>query len=194
MKNVRVSCVALSLLGLLLCGPSIAGDAPEISRSTGVEGGVIVFWPRIIPRSETVNTRALAKKIQTRLKALVAQALPGRPLDVRPEPERVCPQAGCQAMTVGVLLARKGSGCIVVALLSRPGKALTRLVPWVGKVKLKQEWVPFREAPESFLTIKDFAPCDQVMAQLPANESQIIKMIKDAEPARKKKSPSRRPR
>ncbi|MBW1809570.1 MAG: hypothetical protein JRJ19_12615 [Deltaproteobacteria bacterium] len=187
MKNVRVSCVALGLLGLLLCGRSNASDAPEISRSTGVEGGVIVFWPRIIPRSETVNTRALAKKIQARLKTLVTQALPGRPLDVRPEPERVCPQAGCQAMTVGVLLARKGSGCIAVALLGRPGKALTHLVPWVGKVKVKQEWVPFRKPPESFLTINDFTPCDQVMAQLPANENQIIKMIKDAEPARKKK-------
>jgi hypothetical protein len=186
-KTVRVICIALGFASLLVCGPSIAGDAPEISRSTGTQGGVIVFWPRIIPRSETINTRALAKKIQTRLKTLVEKALPGRPLDVRPEPERVCPQAGCQAMTVGVLLARKGKGCIAVALLSRPGQALTRLVPWVGKVKLKQEWVPFRKPPETFLTINDFAACDQVMTQLSANEEQIIKMIKDAEPARKKK-------
>ncbi len=187
MKTVQIICAALFSLSLLLCGQSTAGDAPEISRSTGSPGGVIVFWPRIIPRSETVNTRALAKKIQMRLKTLVTQALPGRPLDVRPEPERVCPQAGCQAMTVGVLLARKGKGCIAVALLSRPGQALTRLVPWVGKVKLKQEWVPFRKPPETYLTINDFTPCDQVMDQLPANEGQIVKMIKDAEPASKKK-------
>ncbi|MCC6523398.1 MAG: hypothetical protein IT373_12135, partial [Polyangiaceae bacterium] len=120
-------------------GPQPAGssDAPEISRSLGAADGVVVFWPRIIPRSTDPATTKLAKDVQDHLVELVKKALPGKAVDVRPEPERVCPRDGCVAMTVGVLLTSTEGGCVTVGLVAGPGKAESHLVPWGGAVQLK---------------------------------------------------------
>src|SRR5262249_26564909 len=83
-------------------------DAPEISRSAGVSGGVVVLWPRV-PRDSGATSegnRKMAAGIQRRLTAIVQRALPGRSVDVRPEPERVCPRSGCTALAVGAVLLR----------------------------------------------------------------------------------------
>jgi hypothetical protein len=165
---------------LILCRPSSAqtrtpaGDAPEISRSAGVEGGVVVLWPRVVPRSQRVSAQQLAASAQQRLAGLVRKHLPGKPVDVRPEPERVCRQAGCKAMSVGALIVRKQRGCVVLAVISRPGPSPARLIPWVGKVTLKILDVPFRQPPESFVTIDDFAPCAQAANLLREKEKDVV--------------------
>lgn len=158
--------------------PPAAGsnDAPEISRSVGVEGGVVVFWPRVIPRSDDVGP--VAGELRKQLEAVVGEALPGRAVDVRPEPERVCPRTGCAAMTVGVLLAHNAGGCAAVALVSGPGKSETRLVPWAGKVELKAVTVPFRDHPESQVTVRDMVPCTELVASLAARRGEVVEAIR----------------
>jgi hypothetical protein len=100
------------------------GDAPEISRSVGVEGGILVLWPRVVgPRGSPKPTTDLARQLQSRLVAIAQRVAPGRPIDVRPEPERVCPRSGCAAMSLGVLLAVAGKGCVAVALVSDRGQS-----------------------------------------------------------------------
>src|SRR4051812_28885981 len=44
-----------------------ANDTPEISRSRGTAGGVVVLWPRIVPRSEDPAVLDLATRIQAKL-------------------------------------------------------------------------------------------------------------------------------
>lgn len=151
----------MTLLPLLfaLSAPALAGDAPEISRSRGVEGGVVVLWPRVIPRAEGGVSQAAAWVVQQELKRLAEETLPGRPVDVRPEPERVCPQAGCEAVALGAVLVHQGDACVVVATVSAPGRSAQTLVPWGGRVDLKATTVPFREPPESQVTIRDFQDC-----------------------------------
>ena len=156
------------------------GDGPEISRSVGSEGGVVLFWPRVVPSSVRAETSALAGAVQSYLNELVAATVPSRAIDVRPEPERVCPLAGCDAMTVGVLIARHGGGCVLVALVSPPGQSAARLVPWVGNVTVNSESVPFREPPESHITISDFAACDEVVERLADAEHAIAAAIRTA--------------
>lgn len=140
-------------------------DGPHISRSVGEKGGLVVFWPRVIPKTDDAKTHALAKTLQDELVKL-AEKKYGDEIDVRPEPERVCPQSGCEAATLGVLLAHGGGGCTAVALVSKPGKSPARLVPWAGVVTLKAEEVPFREYPESQVKIRDAVPCDQLLDAL----------------------------
>ena len=155
-------------------------DAPEISRSVGVENGVVVFWPRIIPGSETASAQQLAGALQAHVVSLVEQALPGRTVNVRPEPERVCPMAGCLAMTVGVLLLKRDTGCAVVALVSGPGQAPAKLIRWVGLLNLTQDQVPFREPPESVVRITDFARCDEVLESLGHADNDVATAIHEA--------------
>jgi hypothetical protein len=182
---MKASVWLLGLTMLVTATPTLAqthatvGDAPEISRSAGVEGGVVVLWPRIVPKSEKEKTRKVAAVVQKQLEVLVRKFLPGRPVDVRPEPERTCRKAGCLAVSVGALLARKGKGCAVVALVSRPGKSAARLVSWVGKVKLKTDFAPFREPPESYLSITDFAVCDEVTSQLSRQAEPVTRVLRN---------------
>jgi hypothetical protein len=144
-------------------------DAPEISRSVGAEGGVVLLWPRIVgpraagPQQES-DVRALASRLQTRLGELVARAAPNRAVDVRPEPERVCPRSGCKATSVGVLLARAGGGgCAAVALVSAPGPSAARLVPWIGQIDVTSNMVPFRSPPESSVKVQDYVRCTKLL-------------------------------
>ncbi len=148
-----------------------AHDDPHISRSVGREGGLIVFWPRVIPKSEAPELRALAAELQARLVAIGHKKF--AEVDVRPEPERVCPRVGCKASTLGVLLTHRDGGCTAVALWSRPGASPTHLVPWAGTVKLKAEEVPFRDYPESQLIIVDAVPCNDLLAALATNEAKV---------------------
>jgi len=164
--------------------PAARGDAPEISRSIGAQNGVVVFWPRIIPRDVADATRDLAKGLQARMRDLVARTLPGRPIDVRPEPERVCPRAGCTAMTVGVLLTRNQNGCAALALVSGPGTAPAKLVSWGGGIRLRSDTVPFREPPETQVTVTDYLGCEGFLAEesLGLNESEVVRAIRAVAP------------
>jgi hypothetical protein len=154
-------------------------DDPEVSRSRGSAETVVVLWPRIIPAGQAGVSRELAGAIQNHLRNLVSQALPGRAIDVRPEPERVCPQAGCLGPSVGVLFLRDENGCAVLALVSAPGQSSTQMVPWVGLVDARPENVPFRQPPESYVTVKDFsAPCSSVLGLLVDKDAEIIAAIR----------------
>ena len=104
--------------------------------------------------------------------------LPDRPVDVRPAPERVCPQAGCKAMTVGALLVHTGQACAVVALVSGPGRSAVHLLPWAGKVTLKQQTLPFREYPESHVTILDFQRCGALAEPMRVEEGRVMASMK----------------
>lgn len=140
---------------------------PEISHSKGVAGGVVVLWPRIIPSAIAAENQQYAQAVQQKVKQLVERALPGRPIDVRPSPERVCPKAGCDGMSVGVLFTRQNNSCIAVALINGPGVSQTKMVPWAGEIAFKSgDTIQFRDPPESFITIKDFTTCDQLVAEM----------------------------
>lgn len=165
--------MVLALLMALVGSPAIAGDAPEISRSQGEEGGVVVLWPRVIPSNGSKTAQAAAWVVQQSMKRLAAETLPGRPIDVRPEPERVCPMAGCKGVVLGAVVVHNGDACIAVATVSGPGQSAQTLVPWAGQVDLKQLTVPFREPPESYLTIRDFAKCHMLTTPLAEGETPV---------------------
>lgn len=148
---------------------SHANDSAEISRSLGAPGGVVVLWPRIVPRSEDPATLAMAEQVQSRL-ATMARKGAGELVDRRPSPERVCPKdGGCRAASVGAVIAVKDKGCALVAVVSAPGIAPARLVPWAGTVKLRSAEAPFREPPENEITVEEFVPCEKLVADLSAN-------------------------
>jgi hypothetical protein len=155
-------------------------DAPEISRSVGEPGGVLLFWPRVNPKSARSEKQPLAWMLQHRLKAVVERALPGRKIDVRPEPERVCSRTGCAALTVGVLLHTQGDACVAVALVAGPGQSATHMIPWGGDTSLKKSMVEFRQPPESQVRVHDYAKCEAMLAdpKFKEREEAIIKGIR----------------
>jgi len=161
-------------------GGTTRSDAPEISRSVGETGGVVVFWPRIIPRASDDETKALATMLQERVAALVKQTLPDASVDVRPEPERVCPQQGCKAVTVGVLFTKDKEGCAAFALVSGPGKSDARIVPWAGEASVGQNTVRFREPPEKQVKVSDFVTCSKMKDSLAAREKDIAAALRTA--------------
>jgi len=138
----------------------IGGEAPEIARTAGGGDAVVVLWPRIIPKSDAPELERAAALLQQRMRDVVARALPGHAIDVRPAPERVCPQGGCTGVNVGIVLAHSGTnGCAAVAVVSPPGRSPGQLYEWSGRVTFKSPVVPFRDPPESLLSIGDFASC-----------------------------------
>ncbi len=166
--------------------PGQERDAPEISRGVGVPGGVVVLWPRIVqPRSGSTSpdaaTHAAAAQLQKRIAGLVAREFPGVPVDMRPEPERVCPRSGCAGASVGVLLSRSGrGGCVALALVSGSGTSPARLIPWAGMVRLDNATVPFREPPESQVHVKDNVDCDKIEVAALAHDAEVVAAIRTA--------------
>ncbi len=160
-------------------------DAPEISRSGGQTGGVVVLWPRIVlPQGSgrpDAATRGLAGKVQAHLAGLARATAASRPVDVRPEPERVCARKGCKAVAVGALLARAGGGCAVIVTISAPGKSAATLVPASpGRIILSASTVPFREPVERVVRIKDYASCDKLPADLGLKDADVKKALASA--------------
>jgi hypothetical protein len=136
--------------------------SPEISRSRGEPGGIVLLWPRVIPRSENERLRGVASALQVRLATMLGELFPGRSIDIRPEPERVCMKTGCKASSVGVLIAVRDEHCVAVAIASAPGLSEQQLMPWVGRVTTALR-VPFREPPESSLKIHEFVACEDLV-------------------------------
>ncbi|MCB9748701.1 MAG: hypothetical protein H6713_01715 [Myxococcales bacterium] len=162
--------------------PATTQEEAHVSRSVGVEGGVVVLWPRIIPRDIVPENRDLAAALQKHVRHVVEKNLPGRQIDFRPEPERVCPRQGCTSMSVGTLLSRHKQGCLVLALISRPGQAPVKIVPWAGDVKLKNDTVGFREYPEEQITVADYIPCSSLLSTMDKKEPQVAEALKAAAP------------
>jgi hypothetical protein len=151
-------------------GDVSSSDAPEISRSVGAAGGVVVLWPRIVLTRQGSGkpddaTRELARGLQARVAELVRSAAPGKNIDVRPEPERVCPRSGCTAASVGLLFAKAGDGCAAVALVSAPGQSPAKLVPWLGAARLTSDSVPFRKQAEEAVRVTDFSRCSALAGE-----------------------------
>lgn len=166
----------------VVAAPRNERDAPEISRSAGEEGGVVLLWPRVVPRDARDGLRASATAMQQRLRALVQQAAPTRAIDERPEPERVCPRAGCRAPSVGALLVRQGQGCAAFLLVAAAGTTPTRIVPWIGEATLRRSMVDFREPPEAQVAITDFVGCSSLDEQLAARETELLEAIRSELP------------
>jgi hypothetical protein len=163
--------------------PVDSSNAPEISRSTGAAGGAIVLWPRIVlPRGAgkpDPDTRAWAAKIQARLVDIARRVMPGKSVEVRPEPERVCPKQGCSAISLGILLARAGGGCSAFALISGPGTSAARIVPWSpGRVKLSSTSVAFREPAEKNVKVEDYATCAKLPEDLAGKDADVEAAIR----------------
>jgi hypothetical protein len=201
MTGMKASSIAVILLALSGCGgapapdpkpapaasppaapplatPIVAArsssDAPEISRSAGASGGIVVLWPRVLADHPTdSDNRQIAARIQRRLSSIAARAFPGHPIDVRPEPERVCPRSGCAAIAVGAVLSRSGGGCAVAAMVSDPGVSPARIVPWAGRVVLRHPTVPFRQPPEQEMSVEDFQSCGAIDGDLAAHDAEV---------------------
>lgn len=173
-----------AVFGLSLCvgGAAFAfGDAPEISRSPGRAGGVVVLWTRVVPASDDAAVGDIAAKLQARLGEYAAAAVPGAAIDVRPAPERACPaEKGCRAASVGALLVHQDNGCAVVAVVSAPGRAAGELHPWAGRLTTASPQVAFRNPPEKLVKIQDFAPCDQLAGVLDERKDAIVEAIAKA--------------
>lgn len=159
---------AAALCGALPAAASPA-DGEEISRSRGRRGGVVVLAPRIVPIPETPQPQldSLAQELQLQL-AAAAERVVGDPrlVDVRPFPQRVCPQVGCRAVAVGVMLGHQDGGCVAVGIVGPPGDANRTLVPWAGSLRLPNDQIPFRQQPEQRAVISEFVPCGQLPAAL----------------------------
>jgi hypothetical protein len=137
----------------------------------------------VLPRKGDVpdeaSTRQLAGRLQGKLASLLRDKFPGLPLDIRPEPERVCPRAGCVGASVGILFTRSGkNGCTATLLASQQGDSPARLVPWAGRVKLKAETVPFREAPESHIRVMDHAACESLIDEASKRDREVEEAIR----------------
>jgi hypothetical protein len=53
------------------------------------------------------------------------------------------------------------------------------MVPWAGSVRLRAGRVPFRQPPENWVTITDFGRCDQMLADLDANQASIVAAMRE---------------
>lgn len=161
-------------------------DSPEISRSVGDPNGIVILWPRIAPRTDDAAVQELAGLVQSRLRALASERYREQ-VDVRPAPERVCPRQGCRAPTLSAVVTVKGESCAVIATFAPAGTSATRLVPWVGGAEVKGGEVPFREPPESYATITDFAKCATLRKALSenaplGNDAAVAKAIAELRP------------
>ncbi|MFT4623479.1 MAG: hypothetical protein ACI8PZ_002135 [Myxococcota bacterium] len=153
-----------AVAALAAAAPALATDAPEISRSRGPRDGVVVLWPRMVPPSEDAQLLAAADGLRLALERAVRSDLPDLPLDVRPMPERACPEwKGCRAVAVGVVLVHQEGGCAAAVTVAAPGVSPTALLPWAGDLVLEPS-VPFRVAPESGVQVNDFVPCAELAA------------------------------
>ncbi|MGB0678636.1 MAG: hypothetical protein ACPGUV_03135 [Polyangiales bacterium] len=148
-----------------------------MSRSRGETGGLIVMWPRVVP--DSAKDSAEAATIHRALQDVARQVLPQGPIDVRPSPERVCPRQGCRATVLGAMLSYRAQDCVVLAWAAEPGKSPSRIVPWVGGVRLKQSEVPFREPPENAVVVHDYIACDKAMGKLPLASIGVSALLRD---------------
>lgn len=163
-------------LALASCGPptkaltdETVGDFKRsqlVSTSPGPKGGIVVLWPRVYPVARTAAYHDLAETLQHRLLTMARTAHPTLRVEARPEPERVCPDRGCDAAVLAVSLMTMGDACAAVATLARPGKSPWMLARWSSGVKLKAGSVGFRSPPENAYTVVEWVPCADLLKHL----------------------------
>lgn len=155
--------------------------APTISTEAGDPRGVVVLWPRVIPAATADGLDPIAIAAQARMSGLVAQTLPGRPITLRPKPQRVCPQGGCNGLSVGLLLAHVETGCAAAALIGGPGRTPRRIIPWAGRMQLKAMQSEFRGTPESNVTLQELVPCDTLVRTMGERDAAVAEALKFAD-------------
>ncbi len=164
--------------------PAPANRAPTTTKTISTEGGdangVVVLWPRVIPSATADKMDPVAVSAQARMSGLVAQTLPGRPITLRPKPERVCPQGGCAGLSIGLVLAHVENGCAAAALIGGPGRTARRIIPWAGRIELKAMQVEFRGQPESLLSLKELVPCDDLVRVMGERDAAVAEALKFA--------------
>ncbi len=168
------------VVALALPASALAGDDPRISTSRGENGGAVVLYPRIIPASEDPEVLRIAAAIEAHTDALVRATRPKTPVDTRPAPERVCPQAGCKGVSVGSVLVHNGDTCAVAAWVAAPGRSPARPLAWSPGLTTKQASVPFREPVENALAIQDYQHCSTIVASLSARDEAVAEAIRAA--------------
>jgi hypothetical protein len=147
---------------------------PEVSKEEGQAGGVVILWPRVIPSNIAAQNAGTASSLQQHMQQIVARALPGRPVELRPSPERVCPRGGCKAPSISVLFTRNQNACVAIALISGPGETPAKMIPWAGTIVFKGgDSAPFRQPPENQITIKDYVPCDTLLTEMGKADAQV---------------------
>ena len=138
-----------------------------------------VLWPRVIPSAQAEANAPLAQAAQVQLALTAKRALPDREHEFKTKGERSCPEAGCPAGSVGVLIIREGEGCAAVALVGVPGRGRVRLAAWVGVLELKKYEVEFREPPESSVRVKDFVKCSELVAGMEKPSAEVERAMVD---------------
>jgi hypothetical protein len=152
----------------------------RVSTTRGEEGGIMILWPRVIPAAGEEDVSAIASALQERMRAIAERALPSQPIDVRPQPQRACPSAGCLSLAFGAVLAHSSGNCVVVATIARPGETPTRLHRWSSGVTVRRPSVPFREPPESAVGVTDFLDCSDLDALLAEGDGPIEEALREA--------------
>ncbi|MBZ0119581.1 MAG: hypothetical protein K8H88_21500 [Sandaracinaceae bacterium] len=152
-------------------------DDPRVSTSAGEEGGIVVLWPRVIglPDQEPAQLQAHMVELTRRL-------FPDHRLDVRPDPERVCPRTGCLGTSVGALLVAQNGQCAVVAVVGRPRQGSLTLVRWAGDLEVRDRNIPFRDPPESHVTLRDRVDCASLGEALGENDGEVEAALRDVVP------------
>ncbi|HEY8429866.1 MAG TPA: hypothetical protein VIL20_15890 [Sandaracinaceae bacterium] len=150
-------------------------DDPRVSRSAGPEGGVVVLYPRVmgIPEDEPAA-------LQAHMVELARRVFPDREIDVRPEPERVCPRRGCNGVSLGALLIVQNGQCATVGIVGGPGPSDLTLTRWTGRLIVRDRVIPFREPPESHIVLQDSAPCSQLLEHLPVEDYAVEEALRRA--------------
>lgn len=169
------------MIWLALLQSAIADD-PRVSTSRGHADGVVVLYPRVIPATEDPVVLEIARAIHARTEAVARKGFPSGDVDVRPEPQRVCPKAGCKAVSVGSVFVHRGETCAVAAWVAPPGKKPPRAVPWSEGLEIKPEPLEFREPVENALLVKDYQPCATLVESLGSRDGDVVKAIFDLKP------------
>ncbi|HHH29761.1 MAG TPA: hypothetical protein ENK57_15640 [Polyangiaceae bacterium] len=151
---------------------------PRVSTSRGAPGGFVVLWPRIVPADPEGALSPVAADLQRRLVAFATEAASGGPIDVRPEPQRVCPRAGCEGASVGAAILHVRGSCAVIAVTSTPGPSRAHLDAWAGRMDVINNDPPFRDPPEEHVRVQDFVPCDQLGEALDARAREILTSVR----------------
>jgi hypothetical protein len=156
---------------------------PEVSRSLGHKGSLIVLWPRVINAAGPSDAgpppdNGAAEKVQQRLAELAHRAAGARAIDVRPAPETTCaPKNGCDATSIGAVLVVKGADCAVAAVMAGPNKSAAHLLPWSGKVEFAKDSIAFGESPEPAVKVKEFVPCESLLVKKENEEATLARYI-----------------
>jgi hypothetical protein len=152
-------------------------DPPNIARSKGHRGGLIVLWPRVVPASAAAANHEVVAKVQERLVLLAKRVAGARHIDMRPEPETTCPPDGCDASSISALVYAGDGACALVALIGGPKKAPVNVMQWVGREDIASPTAGFGDAPESLVKVKQFVGCDELLKGHDNEDSALARAI-----------------